>query len=86
MSRVCQILGKKTVFGNNVSNSNVKTKRKFLPNLQNKKFFSSEKGFWVLARVSTKAIRTINKIGFESTLRKAKKNGTLCSQLHYLVS
>ena len=61
MSRVCQITGKKVMVGNNVSHSNRKTKRKFYPNLQTKKFYVPETGEWVILKVSANALRTINK-------------------------
>ena len=61
MSRICQITGKKVMVGNNVSHANNKTKRKFYPNLQTKKFFVPETGETVILKVSAKAIRTINK-------------------------
>ncbi len=77
MAKVCQITGKRTRVGNNVSHANNKTKRKFYPNLQTKKFFLESEGLWVQMKVSAKAIRTINKNGFEATLIKAAKKGTL---------
>ena len=69
MSRVCQITGKKVVSGNNVSFSNRKTKRKFLPNLQSKKFFIPEENKWITLKVSAAAIRTIDKKGISATLQ-----------------
>jgi large subunit ribosomal protein L28 len=77
MARVCQITGKRTQVGNNVSHANNKTKRKFYPNLQKKKFFVESTGEWITLKVSTKAIKTINKNGLEATLRDAHKKGTL---------
>lgn len=77
MSKVCQITGKRTMVGNNVSHANNKTKRKFYPNLQKKKFFLEGEGVWVELKVSTKAIRTINKKGLEATLVQAARKGTL---------
>ena len=61
MSKVCQITGKKVMVGNNVSHSKRRTKRKFYPNLQTKKFFIPETGEWVILKVSVNALRTINK-------------------------
>lgn len=69
--RVCQITGKKAMKGNNVSHSNAKTKRTFSPNLRTKKFFLEEEGRWVTLKVSTQAIRNINKNGLSATLKKA---------------
>ena len=57
MSRICQITGKKVMVGNNVSHANNKTKRKFYPNLQTKKFFVPETGETVILKVSAKAIQ-----------------------------
>ena len=74
MSRVCQISGKKAMVGNNVSHSNRKTKRKFNPNLQTKKFFIPESGEWITLKVSTSALRTIDKNGITSVLKKALEN------------
>ena len=68
MSRVCQITGKKVVSGNNVSKSNRKTKRKFYPNLQTKKFYLPEQDKWVTLKVSAAAIRTINKKGINAVM------------------
>ena len=74
MSKVCQITGKKVMVGNNVSHSNRKTKRTFNPNLQTKKFFVPESGEWITLKVSTSALRTINKKGISAVLKDAKKN------------
>ena len=63
MARVCQVTGKKPVTGNKVSHSNIKTKRRFLPNLQTKRYFLAEEDKWVTLKVSAEAIRTINKNG-----------------------
>lgn len=63
--------------GNNVSHANNKTKRKFYPNLQTKKFFVPETGETVILKVSAKAIRTINKKGIASVLAEAKANGNI---------
>ena len=77
MSRVCQITGKKVVTGNNVSHSNRKTKRKFYPNLQTKKFYLPEEDKWVTLKVSAAAIRTINKKGITAVMAEAKSQGML---------
>ena len=63
MARVCQITGKKTQSGFNVSHANNKTKRKFYPNLQTKKFFIPEENRWIVLKLATSAIRTITKNG-----------------------
>ena len=77
MSRVCQITGKKVIAGNNVSHSNKKTKRKFYPNLQTKKFNIPEEDKWITLKVSTAAIRNINKKGISAVLAEAKAQGHL---------
>ncbi|MBM3446643.1 MAG: 50S ribosomal protein L28 [Bacteroidetes bacterium] len=63
MSKVCDLTGKRAIKGNHVSHSNVKTKRRFNPNLQLKKFYIPESGEWITLKVSTSAIRTIAKNG-----------------------
>ena len=63
--------------GNNVSRSNKKTKRKFYPNLQTKKFFVPESGDYITLKVSAKALRTINKKGISAVLSEAKKKGNI---------
>lgn len=77
MSRVCQITGKRPRVGNNVSHANNKTKRKFYPNLQKKRFYIAEEDRWVTLKVSTSAIRTINKNGISSVLKKARAKGNV---------
>ena len=75
MSRVCQITGKKVIVGNHVSHSNIKTKRKFYPNLFDKKFYIPEEDKWIKLRVSAKAIRDINKKGISACLKEARAKG-----------
>jgi large subunit ribosomal protein L28 len=75
MSRVCQITGKKPITGHHVSHSNIKTKRRFLPNLQVKKFYLPEEDRWVSLKVSAKAIRIINKVGFSKAIKEAREKG-----------
>lgn len=77
MSKVCQITGKRPRVGNNVSHSNIKTKRKFLPNLHTKRFYIPEEDRWITLKVSTTALRTINKNGISSVLKKARQNGNV---------
>lgn len=77
MSKVCQITGKKVMAGNNVSHSNKKTKRIFSPNLQTKKFFVPESGEWITLKVSTSALRTINKKGISAVLKDVKSNNNI---------
>jgi len=75
MARECQLTGKKPMVGNKVSHSNVKTKRRFLPNLQKKNFFIPETGQWVQINVSTSAMRTIDKLGIYDYLKRLKAEG-----------
>ena len=77
MARVCQITGKRPRVGNNVSHANNKTKRKFYPNLQKKKFYLPEEDKWITLKVSTSALRTINKNGITAVLKKSKEKGIL---------
>ena len=69
--KVCDITGKTAVTGNYVSHSHHKTKRKFNPNLKNKRFWSEEEGRWITLRVTTAGIKTINKKGLAVALREA---------------
>ena len=75
MARVCQITGKRPVSGNSVSHSNIKTKRRFLPNLQTKRFFLAEEDKWVVLKVSSEGLRTINKNGLYSVVKKLRAEG-----------
>ncbi len=77
MSKVCQITRKKAQVGNNVSHSKRRTKRKFEVNLQTKKFYWVEQDMWIQLRLSTRALRTINKIGLNAALKKAEAEGNL---------
>lgn len=77
MARVCQVTGKGPMVGNNVSHANNKTKRRFLPNLQSRRFWVESENRWVRLRVSTNAIRTIDKNGIESVLADMRARGQL---------
>lgn len=77
MSRVCEITGKKMIVGNSVSHSNIKTKRKFYPNLQTKRFYIPEEDEWITLKVSAAAIRTINKKGISAVLKEVEKKGKI---------
>ena len=72
MSRVCQVTGKRPIVGNNVSHANNKTKRRFLPNLQEKSFWVPEENRYVTLRVSARGIRTIDKVGIKAVLDKIR--------------
>ena len=75
MARVCQVTGKVPIGGNYVSHSNIKTKRRFLPNLQTKRFFLAEENKWITLKLSTEAIRTINKNGLFSVVKELRAKG-----------
>ncbi len=77
MSRICEITGKKVMVGNNVSHSNIKTKRTFVPNLQTKRFFIPEENKWITLKVCVAALRTIDKNGISATMKKARAKGFL---------
>jgi len=81
MARVCQITGKRPQVGNNVSHANNKTKRRFYPNLQTKRFFVPEENKWITLKVSTKAIKTINSKGISVVLKEAREKGTLTANI-----
>jgi large subunit ribosomal protein L28 len=75
MSKICQVTGKKAMVGNNVSHSKRRTKRKFLPNLFEKKYYLPEEERWVSLKVSAAGMRLINKKGLSTTLKEAKEKG-----------
>ncbi|TEA79527.1 50S ribosomal protein L28 [Allopusillimonas ginsengisoli] len=77
MARVCQVTGKGPMVGNNVSHANNKTKRRFLPNLQSRRFWVESENRWVRLRVSANALRTIDKNGIESVLADMRARGEL---------
>ena len=75
MSRVCQITGKRPITGNNVSHSNRKTKRRFLPNLQYHRFWVESENRFVRLRISTKGMRIIDKKGIDTVLAELRARG-----------
>jgi large subunit ribosomal protein L28 len=75
MARVCQVTGKRPITGNKVSHSNIKTKRRFLPNLQKKRYFLAEEDRWITLKLSTEAIRTINKNGLTAVVKGLRAAG-----------
>ena len=77
MARVCQVTGKAPMVGNNVSHSNNKTKRRFLPNLQSRRFWVESENRWVRLRVSTNALRTIDKLGIDAVLVDLRARGEI---------
>ena len=75
MARVCQITGKAPMVGNNVSHANNKTKRRFLPNLQRRKFWLESENRWINIRLSNAGLRTIDKKGIEVVLAELRARG-----------
>jgi large subunit ribosomal protein L28 len=75
MARVCQVTGKGPMVGNNVSHANNKTKRRFLPNLQSRRFWVESENRWVRLRVSANALRTIDKLGIDTVLAEMRARG-----------
>ena len=73
MARFCDLSGKGPMIGNSVSHSNIKTKRRFYPNLQKKTFFVPELDRWIELKVAASTIRTINKKGIYSYLKELEK-------------
>jgi len=75
MSRVCQVTGKRPATGYNVSHANNKTKRRFLPNLKEHRFWVENEKRWVRLRVSTQGMRTIDKLGIDQVLADMRERG-----------
>ena len=75
MARVCQVTGKAPMVGNNVSHANNKTKRRFLPNLQRRKFWLESENRWIRLRLTNAALRTIDKNGIEVVLADMRARG-----------
>ena len=77
MARVCQVTGKGPMVGNNVSHANNKTKRRFLPNLQYRRFWVETENRWVRLRISNAALRLIDKVGIDQIVADLRAKGTL---------
>jgi large subunit ribosomal protein L28 len=75
MSRICQVTGKKPMLGHNVSHANNKTRRRFLPNLQYRRFWVETENRWVSLRVSQAGLRTIDRKGIEVVLAEIRARG-----------
>ena len=75
MSRVCQVTGKRPMVGNSVSHANNKTKRRFLPNLQNRRFWVATENRWVRLRLSSQGLRTLDKVGIDQVLADIRARG-----------
>jgi large subunit ribosomal protein L28 len=76
MSKVCQVTGKRPQSGNNVSHANNRTRRRFLPNLQYKRFWLESQKRWVRLRISTKGMRIIDKHGIDKVVADLREQGT----------
>ena len=77
MARVCQVTGKGPMVGNNVSHANNKTKRRFLPNLQSRRFWVESENRWVRLRVSAAGLRLVDKVGIDQVLSDLRARGEL---------
>ena len=75
MARVCEITGKRPMSGNNVSHAKNRNKRRFLPNLQRRKFWIESENRWISLRLSNAALRTIDKNGIDAVLAKMRLRG-----------
>ena len=75
MARVCEVTGKKPMTGNHVSHANNKTKRRFLPNLQRRRFWVESENRWISLRLSNVALRTIDKNGIDAVLADIRARG-----------
>jgi len=75
MSRVCQVTGKKPITGNTVSHANNRKRRRFLPNLHTQRFWLESEKRWVSLRLSTAALRTIEKKGFDAVFAQLRARG-----------
>ena len=75
MARVCQVTGRTPVVGNNVSHAHNKTKRRFMPNLHRRKFWVESENRWVSLRLTSNALRTIDKKGIDAVLADLRARG-----------
>ena len=77
MARVCQVTGKGPMVGNNVSHANNKTKRRFLPNLQYRRFWVESENRWLRLRISNAALRLIDKVGIDKVIADLRARGEI---------
>ena len=77
MAKVCQVTGKKPMVGNNVSHANNKTKRRFLPNLQNRRFWVESENRWIILRLTNAGLRVIDKNGIDAVLSDLRARGEI---------
>jgi large subunit ribosomal protein L28 len=75
MARVCQVTGKTPMVGNNVSHANNRTRRRFMPNLQQRRFWVESENRWVALRLTNAALRTIDKKGIDIVLADLRSRG-----------
>lgn len=75
MSRVCQLFGTRPGFGNSVSHSNQRTRRRFEPNVQDKRYYLASERRWIRLRLSARAIKTIDRRGIESVVNELRARG-----------
>lgn len=75
MSRVCQVTGKSPISGNNVSHANNKTRRRYLPNLHSRRIWVESEQRWIRIRVSSRGLRTIDKLGIDQVLKEMRARG-----------
>ncbi|MFM2376035.1 MAG: hypothetical protein RLZZ165_1132 [Bacteroidota bacterium] len=75
MARVCDVTGKRTVYGNHVSHANNKVRRTFAPNLHVKRFYVPEEDRWVTLKISASGLKTVDKKGIYAVLQELKKEG-----------
>ncbi len=75
MSRICQITGKRPTTGNNVSHANNKTKRRFIPNIQNHRVWVEEEARFITLKISTNGLRILDKVGITAVLKKLREKG-----------
>ncbi len=75
MARVCQVTGKRPMSGHHVSHANNKTKRRFLPNLQSRRFWLESENRWIRLRLTNAALRTIDKNGIDSVVAEMRARG-----------
>ncbi|MCR4300506.1 MAG: 50S ribosomal protein L28 [Sulfuricaulis sp.] len=75
MSRICQVTGKRVLVGNSVSHANNKTRRRFLPNLQNRRLWVESEKRWISLRLSSNGLRTIDKKGIDAVLAEMRARG-----------
>ena len=77
MARVCQVTGKAPMVGHRVSHANNKTKRRFMPNLQYRRFWVESEKRWVRLRLTTAGLRTVDKIGIDAVLADLRARGEI---------